>query len=245
MMTIRSLLFVTLLALTVLLYGSAILLTARLLSAHSRNRLGRQWAQVVLWLLKQVSGLDYRVQGLENLPDSPSVVLCKHQSAWETIALRVILPPEQTWVLKQELTRIPVFGAALKCFSPIAIDRSAGRQAMRQLLSEGRSHLERGNWVVVFPEGTRVMKGERKRFSIGGALLAKQTGATVVPIAHNAGVFWGRRALRKVPGCIDVVIGEPIFPGDRSAQEVNAAAEEWINRTVDALPATAGNARRT
>jgi 1-acyl-sn-glycerol-3-phosphate acyltransferase len=241
MTMLRSLLFVVLLALTVLVYGLAILATARVLPGPSRHRIARQWAAVVMWLLKWVCGLDYRVQGIAHLPSEPAVVLCKHQSAWETIALRVILPPGQTWVLKQELLRIPVFGAALKCFDPIAIDRSAGRQAMKQLLQEGKAHLANGNWVIVFPEGTRVATGKRKRFSLGGALLAKQSEVPVVPIAHNAGVFWSRGALRKLPGRVEVVIGEPMQPGPNSAQEINAAAEEWINQTVEALPGAPGS----
>jgi 1-acyl-sn-glycerol-3-phosphate acyltransferase len=183
-----------------------------------------------------ICGLRHRVTGLEHLPDGPCIVLCKHQSTWETISLRAILPLRQAWVLKRELLRIPIFGWALSQYRPIAIDRSAGRQAMRQLLAQGQEHIANGRWVVVFPEGTRVAAGERRRYNIGGAMLAEKTGAPVVPIAHNAGFFWRRRGVRKFPGTIDVVIGKPITTTGRKASEINAEVEGWIEGTVAQLP---------
>ena len=242
MVLLRSIVFMLLLSLTVAVFGTAILVGSRFLPMRMMQLLGRRWSTTVLWLLKVICGLRHRIYGLEHLPAGAAVVLSKHQSAWETIAFRSILPPGQTWVLKRELLRIPVFGWALRCFDPIAIDRSAGRVAMRQLLLQGKQHLAAGNWVVIFPEGTRVAAGQRKRFGIGGAMLAEKSRALVVPIAHNAGVFWKRRGLRKWPGCIDVVIGEPIDSDGRSAQEINALAEAWINATVDSLPGKAGGA---
>jgi 1-acyl-sn-glycerol-3-phosphate acyltransferase len=134
------------------------------------------------------------------------------------------------------LMRVPFFGWALKAYRPIAIDRSAGRKAMRQLLQQGAAHLAEGNSILVFPEGTRVAVGERKPFTIGGALLAERGSATIVPIAHNAGVFWKRRGLRKLPGRIDMILGPPILAEGRSAHELNTLAEEWINSTVESLP---------
>jgi 1-acyl-sn-glycerol-3-phosphate acyltransferase len=132
--------------------------------------------------------------------------------------------------------QVPVFGWALAQFRPIAIDRSAGRRAIRQLLIEGAERLAAGYWVVIFPEGTRVEPGRRKEFGIGGALLAERTGATVVPIAHNAGVFWRRRGLRKYPGCIQLVVGPPIQTRGATAATINAAAEAWIKDTMADLP---------
>jgi 1-acyl-sn-glycerol-3-phosphate acyltransferase len=161
-----------------------------------------------------ICGLRYRVTGLESLPSESSIVLSKHQSAWETIALRAILPAHQSWVLKRELMRIPLFGAALARFRSIPIDRSAGRRAIVELVREGLQRLESGRWVIIFPEGTRVAPGCRQPYAIGGAVLAERSARPVVPIAHNAGHFWGRRNLRKFPGTIDLVIGPVIQTKD-------------------------------
>jgi 1-acyl-sn-glycerol-3-phosphate acyltransferase len=164
------------------------------------------------------------------------IVLSKHQSTWETIALRALLPPEQTWVLKRELLFVPFFGWALAPLQPIAIKRKAGRRAMRQLLEEGTQWLRRGQWIVIFPEGTRVAPGQRKKYGQGGAMLARKAGCPVIPVAHNAGVFWPRRSVNKYSGTIELVFGQPIEPGDRSPSEINALAEEWIEGTVASLP---------
>jgi 1-acyl-sn-glycerol-3-phosphate acyltransferase len=162
--------------------------------------------------------------------------MCKHQSAWETIALRALLPPPQAWVLKQELLRVPFFGIALKRCEPIAIDRKSGRKAVRQVLTQGIHALEQGRWVIIFPEGTRVAPGVRKKYGVGGGLLAEKSGIPVVPIAHNAGTFWRRRSISKHPGTVEVVVGEPISTAGRSATEIMETVEDWIESEVDRLP---------
>lgn len=236
MTLLRSLLFFVVLALSVVVFSTPLLIGGRRLSYGVRCRISRNWGAVALFLLRTVCGLSYRVQGLDNLPDESAIVLAKHQSAWETIALRAILPPEQTWVIKRELTKIPFFGWALALFDPIAIDRSAGRVAIKQLLTEGEHWLKQGRWVVIFPEGTRVAPGTRRRYGLGGALLAERSGRPVVPIAHNAGVFWARRSIIKYPGVIDVIIGKPFDTRGHKAQEINRMTEEWIEDTVASLP---------
>jgi 1-acyl-sn-glycerol-3-phosphate acyltransferase len=167
------------------------------------------WAGSVLCLLRWLCRLDYVVEGREHLPATSSVVLVKHSSAWETIAQLRILP-SQTWVLKRELTWIPVFGWVLLKLRPIAIDRNGGRTAVRQVLDQGRRRLAEGIWVVIFPEGTRVPVGETRRYGMSGALLAEAAGLPVIPVAHNAGDYWPRRRWLKRPGTIRVVIGPPI-----------------------------------
>ncbi|AGA92343.1 1-acyl-sn-glycerol-3-phosphate acyltransferase [Thioflavicoccus mobilis 8321] len=232
----RSSLYLLFLALTVIGYSIPLAILGWLLPSLTLGRIGQSWAGVNLWGLRWICGLDYRIDGLSRLPERNCIILAKHQSAWETIALRAILPPEQTWVLKRELLWIPFFGWALAPYRPIAIDRSAGRAAFRQLMARGAAWLAKGRWVILFPEGTRVAPGERRRYGLGGALLAERTGVPVVPIAHNAGVFWQRRAINKYPGTIEVVIGEPIATAGRSAQEINQQVEDWIERTVASLP---------
>jgi 1-acyl-sn-glycerol-3-phosphate acyltransferase len=199
-------------------------------------KVGQQWGLINLFALEAICGLRYRIHGRENISASNCIVLCKHQSAWETIALRALLPPEHTWVLKRELLWTPFFGWALATYRPIAIDRNSGRRAMRKLLDEGKYWLDKGRWIVIFPEGTRVAPGQRKRYGQGGAMLAQKTGYPVMPIAHNAGVFWRRRDINKYPGCIDIVIGEPIRTAGLSAAEINRRVEDWIEAKVAKLP---------
>lgn len=197
------------------------------LSPHNRYRVTSTWTRMILFLLEHVCGLRYRILGAENIPDTPSIVLSKHQSAWETLAFQKIFPP-QVWVLKKELLRIPFFGWGLAMTSPIAIDRSAGRSALDQVVEQGRDRLEQGFWVVIFPEGTRIPTGQKGKYRIGGAWLATHTCVPVVPVAHNAGEFWARNAFIKKPGTITVSIGKPIDPSGMEPNALNAQVENWI-----------------
>lgn len=185
------------------------------------------WAQLNLYWLAISCGVRHRVYGQEHIPAGPAIIFCKHQSTWETLALQKIFPP-QVWVLKQELLRVPFFGWALALIEPIAINRKAGRKAIDQLTQQGTARLQKGRWVVVFPEGTRVAPGQKGRYRIGGAVLAEQSGYPVVPVAHNAGEFWPRRRFIKSPGEIQVVVGPPIESKGRSAADILAEAESWI-----------------
>ncbi|MDP2759519.1 MAG: lysophospholipid acyltransferase family protein [Sideroxyarcus sp.] len=198
-----------------------------LFSQHMRHRLLSGFAPGMLWLLKVVCGIRMQVRGLENIPHTSCVVLSKHQSAWETLALQLVLPAH-VWVAKRELLWIPFFGWLLALSSPIALNRSKGKEAMRQLLEQGKIKLEQGFSVVLFPEGTRIPYGEKGRYKIGGAMLAKHAGVPVLPIAHNAGKFWGRNAFVKQPGVVQMVIGAPIATTDRKVEEINRQVEDWI-----------------
>lgn len=243
MAVLRSVAFLLFLATSTVFFAVPIVVLAPLLQNRVLSGMARAWAQTNLRALRWLCGLDYEVHGAELLPLEAAVVLCNHQSAWETIALRAILPLEQTWVLKRELLWIPLFGWALAIFKPIAIDRASGRKAVKQLLGAGRQALKAGRWIVIFPEGTRVAPGEHRPHAIGGALLAARNKSLVVPIAHNAGVFWARRSLVKYPGKIDLVIGEPISSDGKSATELNAEVEQWIGSKASALLERGGAAR--
>lgn len=197
------------------------------LSPHARYRVTSTWTRIILFLLGNVCGLRYRILGAENIPDTPSIVLSKHQLAWETLAFQKIFPP-QVWVLKKELLRIPFFGWGLAMTSPIAIDRSAGRSALDQVVEQGRDRLKNGFWVVIFPEGTRIPPGKKGKYRIGGAWLATHTEVPVVPVAHNAGEFWARNAFIKKPGTITVSIGKPIDPTGMESNALNERVENWI-----------------
>ncbi|MCW8919501.1 MAG: 1-acyl-sn-glycerol-3-phosphate acyltransferase [Gammaproteobacteria bacterium] len=199
-------------------------------SQATRSRYFSLWAYFVIWWLKVTCNLGVHVEGLENIPAGNALILAKHQSAWETIFLQTLFPP-QTWVLKRELLWLPIFGWGLALARPIAIDRAAGKKALRQVITQGIDRLQHGLWVVIFPEGTRTTPGQRQRYAIGGAMLAEKSGYPVVPICHNAGEFWPKQGFAKMAGVITVVIGEPISPAGMRAGEINARVEEWIEST--------------
>jgi 1-acyl-sn-glycerol-3-phosphate acyltransferase len=200
----------------------------------TRSRMASYWAQCALFWLKLTCNLGFEVRGRENIPDHPSIILCKHQSAWETIALQTIFPP-QIWVMKRELLLIPFMGWAWIALSAIPINRSAGREALKQLVTHGKDRLARGLWVVIFPEGTRIAPGKRGKYHIGGAWLASHTKTTVVPVAHNAGLFWRKNAFIKHPGIIQVSIGRPIETSNLKPDEVNKLVEAWIENEMTQL----------
>lgn len=202
------------------------------LAPKTRSRVIGGWAHFVVWWLKATCGLSHRVRGLENLPESPCVLLCKHESAWETIAVQAIFPP-QAWVLKRELLWIPFFGWGLAASRPIAIDRKAAMKALDQLIRQGRERLAEGRYVIIFPEGTRMPPGELGKFNPGGAMLAVKAEVPVVPVAHNAGRFWRRREFLKHPGVIEVRVGPPILTAGRKVRDVNDEAREWIAREME------------
>jgi len=200
----------------------------------ARYRVISGWSRLVIWLARIVLGIRFQVEGREHLPSVPSVILAKHQSAWETMAFQVIFPP-QVHVLKRELLWIPFFGWGLALMSPIAIDRSRGVKALRAIARRGRVRLEQGFWIVVFPEGTRVRPGERRPYQLGGAWLAAAAGAPVVPVAHNAGLVWPRNAFLKRPGTVTIRIGPMIDGAGRDPKALNDMAEAWIEEQQKAL----------
>jgi 1-acyl-sn-glycerol-3-phosphate acyltransferase len=201
-----------------------------------RFRIISQWSRLMVAAARAICGIRYRVLGAENIPHEPCVILSKHQSAWETLAFQVIFPPH-VWVLKRELLRIPFFGWGLAMLSPIAIDRGSGARALRQTLEQGRERLKRGLCIVIFPEGTRVAPGARGRYHPGGAWLAVQAGAPVLPVAHDAGACWPRNAFLKYPGLITVSIGPAIPTRNASAEEINSRTENWIENEMQRLGA--------
>nr|WP_282099035.1 lysophospholipid acyltransferase family protein [Thauera aromatica] len=223
---LRSSLFAVLLAVITVPYAVLAILIFWL-PPMTRHRLITSWVPLMMWVIRHVLGIRYRVIGAQNIPPGPAVILSKHQSAWETIALQQIFPP-LCYVLKRELLRVPFFGWALGRIPGIAIDRAAGKDALSQVVEQGRKRLHEGLWVAVFPEGTRVAPGVVRRYKPGGAILAKRAGVPVVPVAHNAGEFWRRNAFVKRPGEIIVSIGPLIEVKGVKAEEINRRAEEWI-----------------
>jgi 1-acyl-sn-glycerol-3-phosphate acyltransferase len=200
----------------------------------TRYRIIRYWTRFVLWALKLICGIDFRVTGTEHLPPGPCVVLSKHQSAWETMAFQLIFPP-QVYVIKRELLWIPFFGWGLAMCSPIAIDRGAGPRAARQMLAQGKDRIARGFWVIVYPEGTRVAPGTRGNYQSSGSAIAIHAGAPVVPVAHNAGRCWRRNAFLKYPGTVTVSIGPPLDSRGRKADALTREVETWIEAEMQRI----------
>jgi len=205
----------------------------------TRYRIISTWSVSIVWLARVICGVRWEVSGLERLPQQPSIILSKHQSAWETLAFQAIFPP-QVWVLKRSLLQVPFVGWGIAMLSPIAIDRSQRIRALKQTLEQGRARLAQGFWVVIFPEGSRVDPGTRSTWQIGGAWLASHAGAPVVPVAVNSGELWPRNGFIKHPGTIEVVVLEPIDPSGMKADELSKLVEQRIE---DAMLHLNGKAR--
>lgn len=199
----------------------------------------RLWARCLFWVLERLCGLKYVVEGRERIPPGNHIVMSNHTSAWETIAQFVIFPPH-VWVLKRELLWIPFVGWGLKLLRSIAIDRGVGHRAVNQVVEQGKARLADGLWVIIFPEGTRVVTGETKRFGVSGALLAAATGKLMIPLSHNAGAFWPRRSIIKRPGTIRVVIGEAISPQGKNPRQLNEEARLAIEAGLAKIAAASG-----
>jgi len=207
-----------------------------LIKAPLKYRIGliRLWINISLYSLQIFCGLKYQVEGKENIPEDGFIVMSKHSSTWETLALQKFFNP-MVWVVKRELTRVPFFGWGLIAMNAIAIDRGTGRKAIHQLVEESKKRMDEGRILMLFPEGTRVSPNEKKPFKVGGAVVSEKTGYAILPVAHNAGEFWPRHNWIKWPGTIRVVIGAPIYPQGKKADQIIAEVETWVTETCDAI----------
>jgi 1-acyl-sn-glycerol-3-phosphate acyltransferase len=230
---LRSALFMLLMVLTTPPFVVVFLLMFWL-PLRSRRRFVMPWVDFAMWLVRHLLRIDQRILGRENIPAGPCVVLCKHQSAWETLALQQIFTLT-SFVYKQELHWLPFFGWGIKLMPFVAIDRGAGKRALAQVARRGKRRLAEGYSVVVFPEGTRVAPGAHRRYKIGGAYLAAYAGVPVVPVALNSGECWRRNAFIKQPGTVTVSIGPAIDPQGLSAEDINLRAEAWIETEMRRL----------
>ena len=186
------------------------------------------WCRLAVWGAKFFCGIKTVVEGAENLPDTPSVIMIKHTSTLETL-WQVTWFPQTTWVLKREILYAPFFGWAIGlALKPIAINRKGGGSAVKQVIEQGTRKLKEGVWVTIFPEGTRMPPGETRKYGISGAALAREANVPIVPVAHNAGDIWTRRSFTKRPGTVRFVIGPPIDPSGQSPKETNLLVQSWI-----------------
>jgi 1-acyl-sn-glycerol-3-phosphate acyltransferase len=224
---LRSLLFALLMIVATLIWSPLCLLFAPL-PYNQRYYCTSRWNVFVIWAAKVICGIRYQVKGYENLPDTPVVLLSKHQSAWETIFYLYFMPRPLVYVFKKELTYIPFFGWGIALLRMIPIDRNKGRDAFAQVVEQGRKRLANGQWVIMFPEGTRIPVGQAGKYKHGGTRLAVETDTLVVPIAMNAGECWPKNSFVKKPGMITVSIGQPISPQGLTPAQLTQKVENWI-----------------
>lgn len=238
MIFIRSLLFWCFFAFSIILFALGIgLLAMAVRDSAFLDRLSTAWGRLNIWAMRVFCGLKVAIRGQEHLPPNGGFILAsKHQSTWETIFLRGFVSGHQIWVLKQELLAIPFFGFALRKTGQIAIDRKAGKQALRQLVEQGREALSQGKTLVIFPEGTRTPYGEANPiYHAGAAMLADKTGASILPVAHTAGAFWPRRAFLIRPGEVQLSIGPAIAPVGLKSSAINERLKSWIESEMQHL----------
>lgn len=237
MVAVRSAIFALVQIVVTPLFALVALLTYPL-QPLTRYRVITLWSRLVIASARAICGVCYRIEGREHIPSSPVVIVSKHQSTWEALAFQVIFPP-QVWVLRKSLLRIPFFGWGLAMMNPITIERESATRALKALREQGSQRLADGFSIVIFPEGTRVAPGAKLKYQLGGAWLAVQTGAPLLPVALNSGELWAKGAFLKYPGEITVRIGAAIDPRGASAEALNRKIEGWIENEMRAITGTA------
>lgn len=236
---LRSTLHMMFMFVTVIPYALMIVL-ASLFGASGKKLyvFAQRWLSLSIAAARVIMGIRYEIQGYENLPvgeTSPAILLVKHQSTYETFLMPVIMPHPLAYVFKRELLYVPFFGWAIGKLDMIHIDRSQRAKAFAKVVEQGKALLAKGVWVIMFPEGTRIPRGERGAYKSGGTRLAVATGAPVIPVAVTSAKCWPRRAFVKFPGVVDVSIGQPIASEGRDADELMREVENWIEAEMQRL----------
>ncbi|WOD18425.1 lysophospholipid acyltransferase family protein [Paraburkholderia kirstenboschensis] len=220
-------------------YATACFIAFPFMRADSRYWMAAGWCRATLNAVRWLNGIRYTIEGMENLPNGPAVLLSKHQSAWETLAFPALMPRPLCYVFKRELLYVPFFGWALGLLKMVHIDRKEGKYAFESVVRQGKARMAEGAWVIMFPEGTRTPTGKQGKYKTGGARFAIATGAPVVPIAHNAGRVWPRNSFLKYAGIVTVSIGKPIETTGLTPDEVNTRVEQWIEAEMRRIDPTA------
>ncbi|WP_043529155.1 lysophospholipid acyltransferase family protein [Litchfieldella xinjiangensis] len=231
---LRSLIFYLGYFSAMLVCGVFMLPVAPFLPLRGRYRLLNLYNHFIVAWFRISCGVRYDIRGRDHVPTGSCVILANHQCEWETVFLQLLKPPVCT-VLKKELLNFPIFGWALRLLRPIAVDRSRPARAMKQVLTQGKERLESGMSILIFPEGTRVEPGQRRRYNKSGTVIACRAGVPVLPVAHNAGERWPGHYWIKNPGALNVVVGPPIETRDRTPEAVLAEVEEWIETTLQEI----------
>ncbi|MES2324728.1 MAG: lysophospholipid acyltransferase family protein [Pseudomonadota bacterium] len=224
---LRSLLFMTIMIVATIIWAMVCFLAAPL-PYNKRFWVTSRWNVFIIWCAKVICGIRYQFKGYDNLPDAPAIVLPKHQSAWETIFLLPNMTRPLVYVFKKEILYIPFFGWAMAMLRMIPIDRSQGKNAFKHVVAHGKRRLADGQWIIMFPEGTRIPVGQAGKYKSGGTRLAIETNTVVIPIAHNSGECWPKKSFLKRPGVITVSIGKPISPDGHTPDSMMHEVENWI-----------------
>lgn len=237
---LRSTLFFLWMAITVIPWGTFVVLVSIVLRGNTLYWICAGWLRAALWGARLICGVRWRVIGMENVPtaaDGQAAVLLasKHQSTWETFAYPALMPHPLCYVFKRELLWIPFFGWSMARLDMIHIDRSRRTEAWNKVAEQGRRIMGLGNWVIMFPEGTRIARGERGTYKTGASRLAIATGVPIVPIAVNSARCWPRRSFLLRPGLVTISIGRPIASEGRAPEELMREVEDWIETEMRRL----------
>lgn len=224
---LRSALFMVLMVIATIIWSGVCMLAAPL-PYNKRYFVTSRWNVFIVWCAKWICGINYQFKGYENFPDAPAIILSKHQSAWETIFLLANLPRPLVFVFKKEILYIPFFGWGIALLRMIPIDRKQGKNAFKSVVAHGKRRLKDGQWIIMFPEGTRIPVGQQGKYKSGGTRLAVETGAVVVPIALNSGECWPKNSFIKKPGTVTVSVGKPISSEGKTPDELMEQVEQWI-----------------
>jgi 1-acyl-sn-glycerol-3-phosphate acyltransferase len=238
MAALRSIIHGIWMLVTVVPWGLMMVVVSPFISSVALYRLAVGWLTLAMVGLRVICGVRWRVSGRENLPDgktSPAVLLVKHQSTLETFLMPMLMPHPLAYVFKRELLYVPFFGWAMGRLDMIHIDRSQRAQAFAKVVEQGRRLLAQGIWIIMFPEGTRIPRGQKGAYKHGGARLAVETGAPVIPIAVSSAQCWPRKAFIKYPGVVDVSIGKPIESQGRDPENLMREVEAWIEAEMHRL----------
>ena len=232
---VRSALYVVFLAVTVVPWGTFAVLYSVFVRGEKLYWVCAGWLKLSIWGARAICGVRHRIHGWEHLPDSPVVMLSKHQSTWETFAFPSLMPHPLCYVFKRELIYIPFFGWAMARMDLIHIDRSRRTEAWNKVAEQGRKYMAQGNWVIMFPEGTRAARGGKGTYKNGGSRLAVETGRPVLPVAVTSARCWPRKSFVLRPGVVDISFGRPIDPAGHSADSLMREVETWIEAEMRRL----------
>lgn len=235
---IRSLLFAIVITFWQLFYGLTLMLMRPFTTLRFRLNYLTTWGVLSSIITKFMVGINYKVEGRENIPKENIIVFSKHQSTWETNFLLTLFP-QLTIILKRELLWIPIYGWGLAATGPIAINRGSGREALKQINAQGKARLETGQSILCFPEGTRTLPGSKPDYKPGGAMLAATTSFPVVPVALNSGECWQKKKFLKRPGTITVSVGPVIETKGKKASQILKESQEWIEAKMQEINFTA------
>jgi len=235
MALIRSIIHMLWMLITVVPVAFWMVATAPFSGAQHMYGSAKAFLACAIYGLRAICGVNWRVSGMDNLPgldasghQLPAILLVKHQSTLETFLMPLIMPRPLAYVFKKEILYIPFFGWGIARCDMIHIDRQQGKQAFQKVIEQGQRLLADGTWVIMFPEGTRITRGQVGQYKLGGTRLAVETGAPVVPIAVSSGKCWPRKGFIKYPGMVDVSIGKPIPSTGRAPDELMREVQEWI-----------------